>query len=209
MADFGVDTMIGGGSQTPDAGDATTTPDGVGRPARLAAARSADTRAPIVSIVILTALGATHIADCLASIAAQRYPRERCEVIVVDNGSTEDPTTAVERAYPGARVIRNGANLGFATANNIGARAASGEYLVFLNDDTRVHPDWLAELVTVAARHRAACVGCRILDWDGELIDFCGGSVNFEGRGFQHASAIRPGSRRAGRRRCCLPAAPR
>ncbi len=57
---------------------------------------------------------------------------------------------------------------------------------MFLNDDTRVHPDWLAELLAVAARQRAACVGCRILDWDGELIDFCGGSVNFEGRGFQH-----------------------
>ena len=76
----------------------------------------------MVSIVILTALGATHLADCLASIAAQRHPPDRCEVIVVDNGSAVDPTTAAERAYPGARVIRNGTNLGFAAGNNVGRR---------------------------------------------------------------------------------------
>ncbi len=141
---------------------------------------------PSISIIIPTALGAMHLPDCLASIAAQRYPSDRCEVIVVDNGSASDPTNEARRAYPGVRVIRNATNLGFAAANNVGARAAVGDYLVFLNDDTRVHPDWLAELVAVIRRHNAVCVGCRVLDWDGKLIDFCGGSVNFEGRGFQH-----------------------
>ncbi|MEO8259438.1 MAG: glycosyltransferase family 2 protein [Acidobacteriota bacterium] len=191
IADFGIAAMI--------AGDvATTAPAAESSPAPVPAVdRLADGRVPMVTIVILTALGATHLPECLASIAAQRHPPDRCEVIVVDNGSTEDPTPAVERAYPGARVIRNHANLGFAAANNIGANAAQGDYLVFLNDDTRVHPDWLSELLGVAARHGAACVGCRILDWDGKLIDFCGGSVNFEGRGFQHhvgdPAGLRPG----------------
>jgi GT2 family glycosyltransferase len=140
---------------------------------------------PRVSIVILTALGPTNLRACLTSIAGQDYPRECCEVIVVDNGSAEDPSPAVAQWYPGARVIRNAANLGFAVANNIGARAASGDFVVFLNDDTRVAPGWLRAMLATARAQHAVCVGARILDWDGEHIDFCGGSVNFEGKGFQ------------------------
>ncbi len=140
---------------------------------------------PLVSVVILTALGPAHLGDCLPSLRAQTYPADRIEIIVVDNGSAEDPTPFVLERFPRARVIRNGTNLGFAVANNIGAAAASGEYVAFLNDDTRVHPDWLRELVRTAARRQAACVASRILTWDGRRIDFAGGSVNFEGKGFQ------------------------
>lgn len=140
---------------------------------------------PRVSIVILTAVGSTFLEECLTSIAEQNYPRECCEVIIVDNASAEDPSAAAARLYPRARVIRNETNLGFATANNIGAREATGDFLVFLNDDTRVHPDWLRELVGVAKRRGAVCVGARLVNWDGDLIDFCGGSVNFQGKGFQ------------------------
>jgi GT2 family glycosyltransferase len=162
------------------------------RSIRLHADRDDDVRSvrlqpdlPRVSIVILTALGARFLTDCLPSIAAQNYPAARTEVILVDNASAEDPTEAATRLYPGIRVIRNASNLGFAVANNIGARAATGEFVVFLNDDTRVHPEWLREMVDVIRRRSAACVGARILDWQGECIDFCGGSVNFQGRGFQ------------------------
>ena len=88
-------------------------------------------------------------------------------MIVVDNGSADDPTTAVQRSYPGALVIRNASNIGFAAANNVGAAAATGEYLVFLNDDTRVHADWLSEMVETARRRGAASVASRILDWSG------------------------------------------
>ena len=140
---------------------------------------------PTVSVIVLTVLGPTHLPDCLASLRAQTYPADRREIIVVDNASPEDPAPAIRQHYPGARVIRNPTNVGFSVGNNIGARAATGEYVVFLNDDTRVHPDWLRELVGTAVRHRAVSVGSRILSWDGALIDFVGASVSCEGRGFQ------------------------
>jgi GT2 family glycosyltransferase len=140
---------------------------------------------PSVSVVVLTALGPLHLESCLRSLAAQTYPTELREVIVVDNGSADDPRPVCARAYAGARIVRLPRNLGFAVGNNLGALEARGELLVFLNDDTRAHPDWLSELVATARRRRAAAASSRIVDWDGDRIDFVGGSVNFEAKGFQ------------------------
>jgi GT2 family glycosyltransferase len=139
---------------------------------------------PLVSIVILTQ-APVHLPHCLESLRAQTYPADRREVIVVDNVSPEDPTDVVRQCYPGARVIRNPTNLGFAAGNNVGARAAKGDYIVFLNDDTRVHPEWLTELVATAGRRKAVSAASRVLNWDGERLDFVGGAVNCEGKGFQ------------------------
>jgi GT2 family glycosyltransferase len=140
---------------------------------------------PKASVIILTALGPTHLAECLRSLQLQTYPADRIEVIIVDNGSTDDPSDEAARFYPGARVILNRANLGFAGGNNVGAAAATGEYLVFLNDDTRVDADWLHEMVTTAQRHSAAAVAGFIVDWSGKRVDFVEGAVNFQGKGFQ------------------------
>ena len=146
---------------------------------------------PKVSIVILTALGATHLRECLDSLRRQTYPGDRIEVIVVDNGSTDDPTREVLARVPHATVIRNEANIGFAAGNNQGAAAATGDYVVFLNDDTRAHPDWLHELVGTARRRRTAAVSSYILDWSGANVDFVEGAVNFEAKGFQLKHGMR------------------
>jgi GT2 family glycosyltransferase len=141
--------------------------------------------APRVSIVILTALGPTHLGECLESIRRQSYPADRIEVIIVDNGSAVDPTPEVRRLLPLARVIRNETNIGFAAGNNLGAAAATGDYVVFLNDDTRVHPDWMREMVETARRRGATAVASYILDWSGTMVDFVDGALNFQGKGFQ------------------------
>jgi GT2 family glycosyltransferase len=140
---------------------------------------------PRVSIVILTALGATHLRECLDSLKQQNYPADLVEVVIVDNGSTEDPSDEVRARFPAARVIRNETNIGFAAGNNQGAAASSGEYIAFLNDDTRAHPDWLLELVATARRRDAAAVASYILDWSGMSVDFVDSAVNFQGKGFQ------------------------
>ena len=142
---------------------------------------------PRVSIVILTALGPTHLRECLDSIRRLAYPAECVEVIIVDNGSAVDPTPEVRQLLPLARVLRSDTNIGFAAGNNRGAAAATGDYVVFLNDDTRVHPDWLRELVGTARRHGATAVASYILDWSGTFVDFAEGALNFQGKGFQLA----------------------
>jgi GT2 family glycosyltransferase len=144
-----------------------------------------DSPLPTVSIVILTALGPTHLEPCLSSLREQAYPRHLVEVIVVDNASRVDPTPEAERLYPGVRVIRNATNLGFAGGNNVGAEAATGEWLVFLNDDTRVAADWLRELIETVRQHGASAASSCVLDWSGRQIDFVEGAMNFQGKGFQ------------------------
>ena len=61
---------------------------------------------------------------------------ESLEVIVVDNASKEDEATIIEQRYPQVKVIRSDQNLGFAGGNNLGIKAAQGNYLFFINNDT-------------------------------------------------------------------------
>ncbi len=140
---------------------------------------------PKVSVVILTALGATHLPECLSALKAQTYPPDRFDIIVVDNASSEDPTDAITALFPEATVIRNRVNLGFVGGSNQGAAAATGDYIAFLNDDTRVNAEWLAALVETARRRRATAVASCIVDWEGRRVDFVDGAVNFQGKGFQ------------------------
>ena len=139
-----------------------------------------------VSFIVLTASGPTHLPACLASLAALDYPKEAVEVIVVDNGSPDDPTDAVATHYPGARLIRHARNLGFCGGNNSGVAASSHEWLFFLNDDTRVDPALLRMAFETASRRHAAAVAAFVVDWTGQRVDYAGGGVNFEARGFQH-----------------------
>ena len=61
---------------------------------------------------------------------------ESLEVIVVDNASKNDEATIIEQRYPQVKVIRSDQNLGFAGGNNLGIKAAQGNYLFFINNDT-------------------------------------------------------------------------
>jgi GT2 family glycosyltransferase len=154
-------------------------------PPRQSAGSPVEAASPKVSVVILTALGTMHLRECLTSLRDQNFSTDQCEVIVVDNGSPSPVTSEVDEWYPGVRIVRNESNFGFARGNNVGARMANGEYVVFLNDDMRVHPDFLPELLATVRRRNTAVAAACILDWDGKTLDFGGGAVNFEGKGFQ------------------------
>lgn len=138
-----------------------------------------------VSIVIPTLLGPTHLPECLASLRKLRYPNDKIEVIVVDNNAKEDPSETVRQHYPEAKVVHLPENRGFSGGIAAGAREARGEWLAFLNDDTRVDAEWVREMVDTANRRQAPCVAARILNWAGDRIDFAAGAVSFEGKGFQ------------------------
>ena len=71
------------------------------------------------------------------------------EIILVDNGSHDGSVEFVAERFPQVRMIENCENLGFAAGNNVDIRVARGDYIVTLNNDTRVEPDWLEELVKV------------------------------------------------------------
>ena len=107
-------------------------------------------------------------------------------MIVVDNGSTDGSLELLSKKYPWVRVLPQGRNLGFAPAVTVGVHAANAQCVALLNNDMRVDPDWVSQLVN---RYRpdegTVCVAGRILSWDGTKLDFGEGSLNFYGMGFQ------------------------
>ena len=92
------------------------------------------------------------------------------EVVVVDNGSTDGVQDFLQTLGGDVQVIRNQDNLGFAKACNQGARAARGEYLVFLNNDTIPLNGWLTALIEEVRTHSdVAVVGSKLLYEDGTI----------------------------------------
>jgi GT2 family glycosyltransferase len=84
------------------------------------------------------------------------------------------------------RVISNAENVGFSTGCNQGAQAAERpDVLVFLNNDMRVEPGFLAELVAPIERGECQATTAKMLSWDGKHIDSAGGGMNFHGIGIQ------------------------
>lgn len=141
---------------------------------------------PTVSIIIVNLNGKHHLEGCFKSIDKLDYPKDKLEIVLVDNGSSDGSVPFLQRKYPHIKLLQNKTNEGFAKPCNDGARAAVGEYVAFINNDMRVQKPWLKELVESLDKNAAQCAGSVILNWNGEEIDFIGGSVNFYGLGFQN-----------------------
>ncbi|MDW7710824.1 MAG: glycosyltransferase family 2 protein [Deferrisomatales bacterium] len=136
---------------------------------------------PRVSVVILNWNGVAHLPTCLDALVAQTLCE--FEVVLVDNGSRDGSLELLRSDYPWVRVVALAANTGFATGNNRGFAKARGDYIVTLNNDTRVEPDWLDTLVKVAdARPRAGMVASRVCSFsDPDVIDSIGMGICRDG----------------------------
>ena len=97
-----------------------------------------------ISVVVPSYNGIQYIADCLNSLRDQLLKPD--EVILVDDGSTDETASFVERSYPEALVVKLDSNRGFAAAVNEGIRRCTGTYVALLNNDARAAPEWLSEL---------------------------------------------------------------
>jgi GT2 family glycosyltransferase len=115
---------------------------------------------PSISIVIPTYSRPGQLADCLRSLSALDYPRDRLEVIVVDDGGNTplDAVVAPFRSDLAVSLVRQ-PNAGPAAARNTGAERARGEYLAFTDDDCLPEPGWLTELARVLAEAPESMVG--------------------------------------------------
>jgi glycosyltransferase involved in cell wall biosynthesis len=109
---------------------------------------------PLVSVIVCAYNAAQTLAECLGSLTRLTYPR--CEIIVVDDGST-DCTHVIAESF-GIQCIRV-PNGGLSLARNIGIDAALGEIVAFIDSDAFADPDWLYYVVTALEEHDAAAVG--------------------------------------------------
>ena len=137
-----------------------------------------------VSVIILTWNGRAYLDECLNSLAAQTF--RDFETILVDNGSTDGSVEYVRSTFPWVRLVALPGNTGFAAGNNRGLEEAGGDFVVALNNDTRVNPDFLAELVRVAEGDALiGMVAARMRNYyRPERIDAAGLKIGTNGLGY-------------------------
>lgn len=129
------------------------------------------TKQPFVSILIVNFNGRHLLDDCLKSVFKINYPTQKYEVIVVDNDSQDDSVHFVRNNFPQVKLVQSEQNLGFAGGNNLGYQHAQGEYIALLNNDTRVDPRWLKEMVNTLADPQAG-IACSKLYFHFPYLEF-------------------------------------
>lgn len=142
-----------------------------------------------VAIIILNYNGLRFLPDCLSSVFKTEFPQEKFEVFFVDNASKDDSADWVKKHYHQCRLVLNKKNLGFAEGNNVAMREAISQnfkYIVLLNNDTVVEPDWLSELAqTAESDKKIGAVQSLLLDYsEPENINTAGNKLHYLGFGW-------------------------
>lgn len=134
-------------------------------------------RFPLVSVIAINYDHLNDTVEFLESTEKLTYPN--VEIIVVDNNSpNEKPTEEVKRRFPKVKFIQSEKNLGFAGGNNLGLKAAKGDYYFLLNNDTLVFSGFLEPIVEFMETHPdAGMASPKVLYPDGKTLQFAGGSI--------------------------------
>lgn len=138
----------------------------------------------MVSVIIPNYNGAKFLEDCFKALKRQTY--EDMEVIFVDNASTDDSVEFAKKLYPGIRVIELSDNTGFACAVNRGIEAAQGEYVLLLNNDTIIFPNFVKNQYKMIKNKPDvfSCSALMIQNKNRELVDDAGDELAALGWGF-------------------------
>jgi GT2 family glycosyltransferase len=145
------------------------------------------------SIIIPVFNKVSYTFACLRALFFEIDPQSS-EIIIIDNASQDETPRLLSYFKSTIRIISNAENMGFVEACNQGASVASGEYLVFLNNDTIVQPGWLANLLYTAENDQAVgAVGSMLIYPDGRLQEAGGivwkdGDASNYGRGEDQAN---------------------
>jgi len=126
---------------------------------------------PLVSIIIINYNGKQYLEKCLQSIEQINY--NNYEIFLVDNNSTDNSVDFVEKNFPNINVIKLDKNYGFAKPNNIAAKQSKGNLFYFLNNDTRICPNSLSELVN-ALNNPDIAIGQSLLLKENNDVDSSG-----------------------------------
>ena len=127
-----------------------------------------DQKYPFVSVVVVTFNRGSLTKPCLESLGKQTYPHNRYEVIVVDDGSTDDTVEIAKKE--GVRVIEHGKNRGIPSARNTGLAAAKGEITAYIDDDAVADSHWLEYLVEPFADPHITATGGQTFAYKTEYI---------------------------------------
>ena len=137
---------------------------------------------PTVSVIVVNYNGLSFLKGCFDSLLASASPDT--ELLMVDNGSTDESVVFMERHYPRVRIIKSATNLSYSGGNNLGIRHARGQYVVLLNNDTEVTPGWLEPLLDeLGSDERIAACQPKILDMTNrKAFEYAGAAGGFMDR---------------------------
>jgi len=99
----------------------------------------------LVSIIVVSWNSEQYVVNCIKSLQEQSY--SNLEIILVDNASSDNSVSLVERNFSNVKIIKNEQNVGFAEGNNIGIKFAKGEFIGLLNPDAIADPNWVKILI--------------------------------------------------------------
>lgn len=129
---------------------------------------------PDISVIIVNWNSKDYLRACLQSLARHHPADLATEVIIVDGGSFDGCGEMLAKEFPYVVFIQSPDNIGFARANNLGARQARGQFLLLLNPDTEFVEDSLTVMhATLTAYPGIGAVGCRLLNSDRSLQTSC------------------------------------
>lgn len=135
-----------------------------------------------VAVVVLNWNGASDTLNCLTSLSKIKRDDFSIQIIIIDNGSDVDPTPEIQASFPKTKTIRLFTNIGFAAGCNVGikeALACRADYILFLNNDTEVEPDFLRPLIAAVQNNARIGLACSLIKTMNGAIEFAGATVNF------------------------------
>lgn len=134
---------------------------------------------PRVTVVVVSWNALPVVRKCLPSVARTRW--SNLELVFADNASTDGSADWVQSHYPQFRVIRHPENWLFSRGNNEAVRQTEGDYVVLLNNDVEVPPDWLEPMVELAeSDERIAAIQPKILQYEArDMFEYAGGAGGF------------------------------
>ncbi|MBC7594084.1 MAG: glycosyltransferase [Kineosporiaceae bacterium] len=140
----------------------------------------------VVSVILVNFRGASDTIEAIAHLGRLDWPADRLEIIVVENNSGDDSAERIVRAAPHVVLVKSKKNLGFAGGCNLGVQHSHGEYIGFLNNDAKPDLNWVtAALDRFAESLRVGAVASKVLDWNGELVDYIGSAMTWYGMGYK------------------------
>lgn len=139
---------------------------------------------PLVSIIVVNWNGKHFLQDCLGCLSLQTYPAR--EIILVDNHSKDSSVAFVREKFPFVKIVELQDNLGFTGGNLAGFKAARGEFIALINNDTRAEERWLENLARPMIEDASVGICASKLIIDGtDKIDSAGDGITSAGVGFK------------------------
>ncbi len=135
---------------------------------------------PLISILVLNWNGEQFLKPCIESLLKTRYPN--IEIIIIDNASNDSSIEIIQSFQKSVRYVLNNKNLGYAAGMNTGFRAATGDYIVTLNNDMTVEPDWLDRPVQIfLSNDKIGIICCRQMQsYNTGIIDGLYHQINYD-----------------------------